>query len=44
MHARRARQKGATALILASMKGHLEVVNALLSGGADKDAQSEVMG
>jgi hypothetical protein len=38
MHARRARQDGDTALMLASHNGHLEVVKALLGKGAEKEA------
>ena len=43
MHARRARQDGDTALIWANQEGHLEVVNALLGKGAEKEAKNKVM-
>ena len=43
MHARRARQDGYTALILASWNGHLEIVKALLGKGAELDAKDKVM-
>ena len=40
---RDARQSGNTALICASKLGHLEVVNALLGDGADKEAKNKVL-
>ena len=36
-----ARQDGNTALIWASKEGHLEVVQALLAAGADKEAKNK---
>ena len=35
-------QDGATSLIWASNKGHLEVVKALLAAGSDKEAKDNV--
>ena len=37
-------QTGEMALMMASGHGHVEVVQALLAAGADKEAQSEVGG
>ena len=37
-------QAGDTALILASFSGHLEVVQALLAAGADKEVKNQVGG
>ena len=37
-----AMQEGHTALIMASVMGHLQVVDRLLEGGAQPDIQSEV--
>ena len=38
------RQDGSTALIWASMEGYLEVVQALLAAGADKEVKGKVGG
>ena len=37
-------QNGWTAMMLATILGHVEVVDRLLAAGADKDAQSKVPG
>ena len=37
-------QDGWTAMMIAAMYGHVEVVDRLLAAGADKDAKDEVPG